>query len=254
MSESSKSAGMKRLSRLRSGHLVARLARLIVSVALLFVGGCPLFVMDQNAYQTGKVLQTGKVRLSASTFSYFPMRASVDVGLGRRWEVGAGFGRTVSSWDWSGDLSVTRSIYSSRRLFSSVLLQAELARGGGLLKPLGRVTTAAALSYWPEEGFGIYMPLRLSMLFASPATFPYRREVWNDSLGEYVHVPAERVFHGLHDPVLTAGFGLANEYKRFYSRLAITFPVIGPHVERDSVNAGFELWPYVGFQLGLRVF
>ncbi|MCX6843512.1 MAG: hypothetical protein NTX53_14660 [candidate division WOR-3 bacterium] len=78
MSESSKSAGMRRPSSLRSSRLVARLARLTVSVALLFVGGCPLFVMDQNAYETGKVLQTGKVRLSASTFAYAPMRASVD--------------------------------------------------------------------------------------------------------------------------------------------------------------------------------
>jgi hypothetical protein len=158
------------------------------------------------------------------------------------------------NWGWSGDLSLTGSLYSSRRLYSSVLLQAELARGEGRQPPLGRVTTAAALSYWPEERFGFYVPLRLSMLFASPATFPYTRRIWNDSLGEYAYVPGERVFHGLHDPVLTAGFGFANEYKRFYSRLALTFPVIGPYVERDSVNEGFELWPYIGFQLGVRVF
>ena len=160
----------------------------------------------------------------------------------------------MMDWGWSGDLSVTRSLYSSRHLFSSALFQAELARGFDRVPPLGRVTGAAALSYWPWQGFGLYVPLRLSMLFASPATFPYTREVWSDSLGGYVHVPAERVFQGLHDPVFTAGFGFAGEYKRFYSRFALTFPVIGPEVERDSVNEGFELWPYVGFQIGVRVF
>jgi hypothetical protein len=244
---------MKRPSPLCSCRLGARLARLTVSVALLFVGGCPLIVTDHNAFQTGKVLRPGSVRLSAATHLYYPTRAAVDVGLGRGWEAGAGFGQ-MAVWGWSGDLSLTRSIYSSRRLHSSVLLQAELARGEGRQPPLRRVTSAAALSYWPSEGFGLYMPLRLSMLFASPATFPYTRRVWNDSLGGYVRVPAERVFNGLHDPVFTAGLGLANEYKRFYSRLAITFPVIGPHVEEDSVAKGFELWPYMGLQFGLRVF
>jgi hypothetical protein len=253
MSESGKSAGVKRPSPIRSGRLFAWLTRLTVSVALLFVGGCPLIVTDHNAFQTGKVLRPGAVRLSATTHLYYPTRAAVDVGLGRGWEVGAGFGQ-MFAWDWSGDLSVTRSLYSSRRLYSSVLLQAELARGGGRLSPLGRVTTAAALSYWPSEGFGFYMPLRLSMLFTSPATFPYTRRVWNDSLGEYVRVPGERAFHGLHDPAFTAGLGIANEYKRFYSRLAITFPVIGPHVEEDSVTKAFYLFPYAGFQVGVRVF
>jgi hypothetical protein len=251
MSESGKSAGVRRPSLPRSGYVVARLARLTVSVALLFVGGCPLFVIDQNAYQTGKVLGPGDVRVSAATLVYFPTHASLDVGLGRGWEVGAGFGQ-MFAWDWSGDLSVTRSLYSSRHLYSSVLLQAELAKGGGLLKPLGRVTTAAALSYWPSEGFGFYIPLRLSMLFTSPATFPYMRRVWTDSGS--VYVPGERVFSGLHDPVLTTGLGLAYEYKRFYSRLAINLPVIGPEVEEDSVTTGFFLFGYAGFQVGVRVF
>lgn len=243
---------MNHPSSLRSARLVARLARLTVSVALLFVGGCPLIVTDHNAFQTGKVLHTGEVGLCATTFNLYPMRASVDVGLGRRWEAGAGFGRTVSSWGWSGDLSVTRSLYSSRYLYSSVLLQAELARGEGLLKPLGRVTTAAALSYWPSERFGFYMPLRLSMLFTSPVTFPYMRRVWTDS--GTVYVPGERVFHGLHDPVLTTGLGLAYEYKRFFSRLAVTYPVTGPEVVEDSVSTGFFLFPYAGFQVGVRLF
>ncbi|MEI8191974.1 MAG: hypothetical protein WCI75_19865 [candidate division NC10 bacterium] len=244
---------MKRPPSFPSGRLVARPARLVGLVALLLIGGCPLQVMDPNAFQTGRVLKRGEGRLSGSTVAYAPARASVDVGLGRGWEAGAGYGYLVA-WGRSGDLSVTRSLYSSRRLFSSVLLQAELARGFDSVPPLGRVTGAAALSYWPWEGVGLYVPLRLSMLFASPATFPYSRSVWNDSLGRYVHVQGERVFHGLHDPVFTAGFGFASEYKRFYSRLALTFPVIGPHIERDSVNEGFELLPYLGFQLGVRVF
>jgi len=75
---------------LRSGRVVARLARLTVSVALLFVGGCPLYIIDQNAYQTGKVLGPGSVRLAASTLVYYPDHASVDVGLGRGREVGPG--------------------------------------------------------------------------------------------------------------------------------------------------------------------
>jgi len=37
-------------------------------------------------------------------------------------------------------------------------------------------------------------------------------------------------------------------------RLAITFPIIGPHVEEDSVTKGFELPPYMGSQFGMRVF
>ena len=176
---------MKRPSPVRSGRLVARLARITVSVALLFVGGCPLMVIDQNAYQTGKVLGPGSVRLAASTLMYYPDHASIDVGLGRGWEVGAGFGRTLT-WDWNADLGVTRCLYSSRQLFSSALLQAEFAKGSGVLPPLVRVTTAAALSYWPSEQFGIYAPLRLSMLFAEPATFRYTERVWNDSLGEEV--------------------------------------------------------------------
>jgi len=73
-------------------------------------------------------------------------------------------------------------------------------------------------------------------------------------LGEYVRVPGERIFHGLHNPVLTAGFGLAYEYKRFYSRLALNFPVFGPEVREDSVTKGVELWPYAGFHVGVRVF
>lgn len=238
---------------LRSGHVVARLARLTVSVALLFVGGCPLLIIDQNAYQTGKVLGPGSVRLAASSILYYPDHASVDVGLGRGWEVGAGFGRTFT-WDWNADLGVTRSLYSSRQFFSSALLQAEFARGSGLLPPLVRVTTAAALSYWPNEQFGIYAPLRLSMLFAEPATFPYTQWVWNDSLGERVRVKGERVFHGLHDPALTAGFGLAYENERFQSRLALNFPVFGPNVKEDSVTQGVELLPYLGFQVGVRLF
>jgi len=244
---------VKRPSPVRSGRLVARLARITVSVALLFVGGCPLYVIDQNAYQTGKVLGPGSVRLAASTLVYYPDHASIDVGLGRGWEVGAGFGRTLT-WDWNADLGVTRSLYSSRNLFSSALLQAEFAKGSGLLSPLVRVTTAAALSYWPNERFGFYAPLRLSMLFTQPATFPYTERVWNDSLGEYVRVKRERVFHGLHDPVVTAGFGLAHEYKRFYSRLAVNFPAFGPEVRQDSVTEGVEFVPYLGFQVGVRVF
>jgi len=238
---------------LNCGRLFAWLARLAGTCALLVVGGCPLFVIDQNAYQTGKVLGPGEVRLSAATLTNYPTHASVDVGLGRGWEAGAGFGQ-MFAWDWCGDLSVTRSLYSSRHLFSSALFQAELAKGSGRLSRLGRVTTAAALSYWPNERFGIYAPLRLSMLFTSPATFPYTERVWNDSLGEYVHVSGVRVFHGLHDPVFTAGFGLAYESGRFYSRLAVNLPVIGPHVEQDSVTKGLELWPYMGFQVGVRVF
>jgi len=246
-------AGVKRPSPLCSGRLVPRLARLAGSVALLLVGGCPLFVIDQNAYQTGKVLGPGDVRVSTATLVYFPTHASLDVGLGRGWEVGTGFGQ-MFAWDWSGDLSVTRSLYSSRHLFSSVLLQAELAKGGGLLKPLGRVTTAAALSYWPNERFVFYMPLRLSMLFTSPATFPYTEHVWNDSLGEFVDVSGERVFRGLRDPIFTVGFGLAYEVGRFYSRLAVNSPIIGPSVEQDSVTKGIEFVPYMGLQVGVRVF
>jgi hypothetical protein len=253
MSEQGKRAGMKRPLSPGSGLRAARLARIAVTVALLFVGGCPLFVIDQNAYQTGKVLGPGTTRLSASMLCYYPTHASVDVGLGRGWEVGAGFGQ-MSAWDWSGDLSVTRSVYSSQHLFSSVLLQAELARGGGRLKPLGRVTTAAAVSYWPSEEFGIYAPLRLSMLFTSHATFPYTKRVWNDSLNNYVRISGERFFRGLHDPVLTTGLGLAYEHDRVYWRLAFNFPLVGPEVKEDSVTKGFYLFPYMGFQVGVRVF
>ncbi len=242
----------------RSGHVrtrwaTHRLIRLAGTCALLFVGGCPLSVIDQNAYQTGKVLGPGDVRVSAATLVYFPTHTSVDVGLGRGWEVGAGFGQ-MFAWDWAGDLSVTRSLYSSRHLFSSVLLQAELAKGSGRLSPLSRVTTGAALSYWPNERFGFYAPLRLSMLFTSPATFPYTERVWNDSLGEFVHVSGVRIFHGLHDPVVTAGFGLAYEFGRLYSRLAVNLPVIGPEVEQDGVTKGIEFVPYIGLQVGLRLF
>jgi len=212
-----------------------------------------LLVIDQNAYQTGKVLGPGATRLSASTLFYYPIHASVDVGLGRGWEVGAGFGQ-MFAWDWCGDLSVTRSLYSNRHLFSSAQLQAELARGGGRLGPLGRVTTAVALSYWFNEEFGIYAPLRLSMLFTSPATFPYTRRVWNDSIGEYIRIPGERAFNGLHDPALTTGLGFAYEQGRFYSRLAVIVPALGPNVEEDSVTKGLMLIPYAGFQFGVRIF
>jgi len=230
-----------------------QLSWLAGTCVLLFVGGCPLFIIDQNAYQTGKVLEPGALRLSASMLTDIPTHASFDVGLGRGWEAGAGFGQ-MFAWDWAGDVSVTRSLYASRHVYSSVLLQAELARGGGLLSPLGRVTTGAALSYWPIERFGFYAPLRLSMLFTQPATFPYTERVWNDSLGEYVHVTGQRVFRGLHDPVVTAGFGLAYEYQRFYARLAVNFPVIGPEVKQDSVTKGLEFVPYTGFQVGVRLF
>ena len=80
------------------GRLVVRLARIAGAAALLFVGGCALMIMDQNAYQTGKVLGPGAVRLSAATLMEAPDRASIDVGLGRGWEVGAGFGATLT-WD-----------------------------------------------------------------------------------------------------------------------------------------------------------
>jgi hypothetical protein len=235
---------------LSGNHVVARLT---AACALLFVGGCMLLIIDQNAYQTGKVLGPGATRLSATTLFYYPTHASVDVGLGRGWEVGAGFGQ-MFAWDWCGDLSVTRSLYSNRHLFSSAQLQAELARGSGRLGPLGRVTTAAALSYWFSEEFGIYAPLRLSMLFTSPATFPYTRKVWNDSIGEYIRIPGERVFHGLHDPALTTGLGLAYEHDRVYWRLAFNFPALGPNVEEDSVTKGIALIPYAGFQFGVRIF
>jgi|GEM_PF-2227776 len=249
----SEGSGVKRPLCFRPGGLVAQLARLVGLVSLLLAGGCPWMVADHNAFQTGKLLRLGAVRLSAATFLYYPTRASVDVGLGRGWEAGAGFGR-IAFWGWSGDLSVTRSLYSSQRVFSSVLLQAELAKDEGSKPPLGRVTTAAALSYWPCEWVGFYAPLRLSMLFASPVTFPSTREVWNDSLGKRVYVPGEATFHGLHDPALTAGLGFANEYKRFYSRLAITFPIIGPGVGGDSATVGFALVPYMGLQVGVGVF
>jgi hypothetical protein len=238
---------------LRSGHVVALLARLTATCTPLFVGGCPLLVIDQNAYQTGKVLEPGSVRLAASSILYYPDRASVDVGLGQGWEVGAGLGRTLT-WDWNADLGVTRSLYSNRQFFSSTMLQAEYARGSGRLPPLVRVTTAAATSYWFSEVFGIYAPLRLSMLFAEPATFPYTQRVWNDSLGEYIRVPGERVFHGLHQPALTAGLGLAYENGRFQSRLAFNLPVFGPEVTEDSVSKGVDLIPYLGFQVGVRIF
>jgi hypothetical protein len=237
----------------RIRRAVRHLSWLAGTCLLLFVGGCPLYVIDQNAYQTGKVLGPGSVRLAASTLVYYPDHASIDVGVGRGWEVGAGFGRTLT-WDWNADLGVTRSLYSNRNLFSSALLQAEFAKGSGVLSPLVRVTTGAAMSYWPNERFGFYVPLRLSMLFTQPATFPYTERVWNDSLGEYVHVNGERAFAGLHDPVLTAGFGLAYENKWFSSRLAVNLPVFEPEIKQDSVTKGVEFVPYIGFQVGVRVF
>ena len=243
---------MRRLVCLLSSHPGARLSRLAALVFLL-IGGCPLQVMDQNAFQTGRVLERGEVLLSGSTIGYYPTRVSADVGLGGGWEVGAGYGY-LFNWGWSGDASVIRSLYSSRQLSSSVLFQAELAEGAGRMPLLGRLTTAAAASYWPVDGVGIYLPLRLSMLFAPPATFPYQKRVRDDSTHEIHYETWERTFDGLHDLVFTPGIGIACEYKRFYSRLALNFPVVGPQVELDSVTAGFELLPYLGFRVGVRHF
>ena len=64
----------------------------------------------------------------------------------------------------------------------------------------------------------------------------------------------ERVFHGLHDPALTTGLGLAYEHDRVYWRLAFNFPALGPNVEEDSVTKGIALIPYAGFQFGVRIF
>ena len=115
-------------------------------------------------------------------------------------------------WGWSGDLSLTRSLYSSRYIFSSLQLQAELADGYGGQPDLGRVTAGAALSYWPTEHFGLYMPLRLSMLFAPSVTRPYEGEIHGVSLTENGPASGVQTFHALHDPAVTAGLGLAYEY------------------------------------------
>jgi len=236
----------------RFGRLAARLSRSLGLVALLLVGGCPLFVLDHNAFQTGKVLDPKTVRVSTTTLAHAPFRGSVDVGLGRGWEAGAGFGRMLD-WGWSGDVSVTRSLYSEEHLFSSALLQAELAKRDDGYPLLGRVTAAAAAGFWPTEWLGIFVPIRLSMLLASPVTFRDSGYGWNDSLGEYVYGQRERIFSGLKDPVLTAGLGIAAEYKWVSSRFAFTVPLVRPNVRHDDVHMDFQVFPYLGIQLGVRV-
>jgi hypothetical protein len=236
----------------RSGRLAARLSRSFGLVALLLVGGCPLFVVDHNAFQTGKVLDPRTVRVSTTTFAYAPFRGSFDVGLGRGWEAGVGFGRMID-WGWSGDVSVTRSLYSEEHLFSSALLQAELAKRDDGYPLLGRVTAATAAGFWPTEWLGVFVPIRLSMLLASPVTFRDSGYVWNDSLGEYVYGQRERIFSELKDPVLTAGLGIAAEYKWFSSRFAFTVPLIKPNMSGDDTKLGFDVLPYLGCQIGVRV-
>lgn len=230
------------------------LARLSGAAILLFVGGCIWTLSDHNAFQTGKVLAPGAVRLSATTVLLnYPLHASADVGLGRGWEAGAGFGQMLD-WGWSGDLSLTRSLYSSRYVYSSVQLQGELANGSGGQPHLGRVTAAAALSYWPSESFGFYMPLRLSMLFAPSVTRPYHGGIHGVGLGDNIAASGVQTFRALHNPVFTPGLGLAYERGRFYSRFAVTIPVAGLDAEEDSTTIGFWLAPYAGFQFGVRVF
>lgn len=224
-----------------------------VAVVLLLTSGCvpTLMLMDQNAYQTGKVLDKGKVRASANTIVYLPLRGALDYGLGRGWQLGGGFGCQFD-WGWSGQINLTRRLYSSRHLFGSALCEVELAGGVAPQPPLVRATMAVAGSYYLVDWFGVYLPLRLSMVLAPEAVFPYLKAEYDTTNHQYLYETWYRHFNGLHNIVVTPGIGLSVEKGRFFARYALNLPVCGPYVETDSVTMGIEVWGYLGFQVGVE--
>jgi len=228
----------------------------VLAAGLLLASCHTYFLWDHNAFQTGKVMNAGECRASVRTHEKVPTQGVVGLGLGRNWEIG-GYCGDEPDFGWCGGLRVARSLYASPHLFSSAMLQTELAFRNkyGFELNLARITAGVAGSYYPAKWFGIYAPLRLSAVYSPEDWFRYPVRVWEDSIRERYHIEHRyRHFHGLKDIIVTPGIGLSFENKQGYVRLAYNRPLIAPNVSEDSVTWGFHAVPYMGIEAGVRLF
>lgn len=215
----------------------------IVGLSALF-GGCTIYLTDQEAFQTGKVLERGEVQATARSYSYIPVPyGSLSCGLGNGFELEIAGGRDFPE-PLSGLLSVKQSVYSSRNLFGSASLSLEgFARSDTFRYSGARVSATGALGYYPWSWLGVYAPVKFSYILWRPDFFA---GTWK---GERV----TRRFPGVEGLALVPGLGLSFESQYVFARLAYNSPLFGPTVKGDSLTYGFALIPYLGAQVGVRM-
>jgi hypothetical protein len=149
---------------------------------------------------------------------------------------------------WTGLLSATQSVYSSRYLFGSASLSLEgFAREDTFRYSGARVSATGALGYYPWSWLGVCAPVNLSYIYARADSF----SGW--SWGKQVtwHFP------GVSGLAMLPGVGVSFESRYAFGRLAANYPLLGPKDRQfnssDSPTTWFSLFPYLGAQVGVRM-
>jgi len=218
----------------------------LVAAALLstLFGGCTILLIDQEAFQTGKVLERGQVQATGLSYYYLPMPyGSLACGLGNGLELGIAGGMDFPEL-LSASLSAKQSVYSNRNLFSSASLSLEAFSRSDTFRYSGaRVSATGTLGYYPWSWLGVYAPMKLSYIYWRPDFFAGIRR------GERV----TRRFPGVSGAAFVPGIGLSFESRYIFGRVAYNCPLFGPAVVGDSLTYGFDLVPYLGAQVGVRM-
>jgi hypothetical protein len=224
-------------------HSSSALAAAVLLSALF--GGCTIWLTDQEAFQTGKVLERGQIQATARSYEYHPIPyGSLSCGLGRGLELGIAGGKDALVPAWNGLFSATQNVYSSRNLFGSASLSLEgFARPDTFRYSGARVSATGAPGYYPWSWLGVYAPVKLSYIYGRPDSFAGTRR------GE----PVTRHFPGVSGLALVPGVGLSFESRYVFGRIAYNCPLFGPSVTGDSLTTGFVLVPYLGAQVGVRI-
>jgi hypothetical protein len=206
--------------------------------------GCTIWLTDQEAFQTGKVLERGQVQATARSFCQYPMQyGSLSCGVGNGLELAIAGGRDFPM-PLSGLVSATQSVYSGDDLSGSVSLSLEgFARADTFRYSGTRVSGAFALGYYPWSWLGVYAPVKLSYVRLPPDLFA----------GTWWGKRVTRRFPGVDGLALVPGLGISFESQYVFARLGYNFPLFGPTVKSDSLTYGFDLIPYFGAQVGVRM-
>jgi hypothetical protein len=214
-------------------------ALLAAALVCALFGGC-IMLTDQEAFQTGKVLERGQVQATARSYEYYPTSyGSLTCGVGKGLELEIAGGKDFPE-PWSALLSVTKSVYSSRNLFGSAALSLEgFARSDTFRYSGARASATGALGYYPWSWLGAYVPVKLSYILWQPDSYAVQGTI--------------RHFPGVSGLALVPGVGLSFESRYVFVRLAYNYPLFGPHVNDDTLTYGFSLIPYLGAQVGVRM-
>jgi hypothetical protein len=224
---------------------------LATAVVCVLFSGCNIWLVDQEAFQTGKVLERGQVQATVHSFVfdeyYLLPYGSSSCGIGHGLELGIAGGKDCLVPAWNGLFSATQSVYSSRHLFGSASLSLEgFAREDTFRFSGARVSATGALGYYPWSWLGIYVPLKLSYIYGRPDSFA----------GSRGDEPVTWHFPGVKGLAFLPGLGLSFESRYVFARFAVNSPSFGPEVHRassDSLTTTFSLFPYLGAQVGVRM-